>query len=79
MTIIGQTLHKISRGKKKTQLFKAILKEAFEYCVDPSLSLNLLIIPTKLLPTDVVSQEDKPLEWIDLQHKGHKVLILLSW
>lgn len=41
--------------------------------VDSLLPLNLLILLTKWFPTGV-KPEDKPLEWIHLHHKGHKML-----
>lgn len=31
--------------------------------------------PTKLSPIDIKEQEDKPLEWIHLHSKHHKILI----
>ena len=40
----------------------------------PSLPLNLFIFPTKLSPTGIVTEENNPLEWIYLHHKGHEIL-----
>lgn len=67
--------HILSREERKEfQLFEFRPKESPSYHMDPSLPLNLVIFPTQLSPTDIMVQEDKPLEWICLHHQSHKIL-----
>lgn len=61
-------------SRKEIQLFDSTLQEAFVYCVDSSLPLNLPISPTKLSLPEIIAQEDKPSAWIYLHHKDHKIL-----
>lgn len=44
------------------------------YPVDTSLSFDVMIFLSKLASTAISAQRDKPLEWIYLDHKGHKAL-----
>lgn len=60
----------ILRSKRRTD---SRLKETFVYDVEPSLPLNLLS-PLRCLLRVFTPQEDKPLEWSHLHHKGHKLL-----
>lgn len=38
-------------------------------------AFKVIFFPTNLSPTGIIAQEDKPLLWICLHHRGHKILI----
>lgn len=38
-------------------------------------AFKVIFFPTKLSQTGIIAQEDKPLEWIYLHHRGRKILI----
>lgn len=65
-------------ARKELQLLESRIKEAFMYHVDPLLPLSLFIFPNKLSSTGMIAQENKPLEWIYLHHKGYGMPTFLT-